>query len=292
MDALARLAKAHPRTAYPLSNLICCSGCGGAYIGSKSAQRDGSQKYYYRCHSKYRQDLLNRGVRCTNPSVRAEGLEAGVWEEVGKFLARPGLAVEKLRQQVAAESQRSSNNAADLKQLEKRRAVLVEARKRVLTQYGMGVFSDEEVRAEVTRIDAEIETLDHEMGERRNVVEMAQRLTIELDAAGRLLSELRGKLLEGTLDAEKRRMFLEILVAGITILPNGQAKATFRFDGDFTRGLQYAREVGAKRYGRACRLRSSPGAQRGPHPESDCENPPGACQVAADGSLLGGLVLD
>jgi site-specific DNA recombinase len=293
MDALARSAKAHPKRAYPLSNLIRCSGCGGAYIGSKSAQRDGSEKCYYRCHGRYRQDLLNRGVRCTNPSVRAEGLEEAIWEHVAGFLARPGRAIEQLREQVAAESQQSQDHSAEVRKLEKRRAALTEARRRVLSQYGAGLFSEEDIKAEVGRIDAEAAALERALEEKGNVIQMAARLTMELDWAGRLLGELREQLLDGTLDAEKKRKFVEALVSSIIIQPDGSAKATFRFDSDWERLRQYTRrEVSEQRHARACRLRPSPGGQRGPHPESDREHYAGTCQVAADGSLLGGLVVD
>jgi hypothetical protein len=160
---------------------------------------------------------------------------------------------------LAAESRESRNNTADLKQLEKRQAALVEARRRVLTQYGTGLFSDEDVKHEVSRIDAEIEVLERERAEKRNVVEMAERVTVELDWAGRLLGELRDQLLDGKLSAEKKRMFIQALVSSITILPNGEAKAVFRFDSHFQRMRQYTRRskavraVNDGRYGCPCR---------------------------------------
>jgi site-specific DNA recombinase len=258
MDVLARAAKAHPKRDYPLSGLVRCATCGGAYVGVTSTQRDGSEKSYYRCSTHYRVDCRLRGIKCANPSVRAAALEEPIWEFVGGFLARPADAVDQLKAQLAAESQQGRNRAADLKRLAQRRQELVEARKRVLTQFGAGLFSDDDVKAEVRRIDAETEALDRERDAMRNVVGMAERTTIQLDWAGRLLGELRGQLLEGKLDAEKKRKFMQALVAGITIAPDGSAKAVFRFDGDFNRFHDYARsrrvrEVTEQRYGHACR---------------------------------------
>jgi hypothetical protein len=51
---------------------------------------------------------------------------------------------------------------------------------------------------------------------------------------------------------------VEALVGGITITPDGKARAQFRFDGDFQRARQYARAeassaVNEQPYGRPCR---------------------------------------
>jgi site-specific DNA recombinase len=258
-DELARAAKAHPRRDYPLSSLVRCETCGRAYVGAPSLQRDGSKKYYYRCSSHYRSDLRMRGVKCTNPSVRAQALDEAIWEYVAAFLAQPGLALEQLEQQLAAESQEGQNHSAELRKLEKRREALVTNRKRVLRQYGEGVFTDEEVKEEVQRIEAEMATLDKEREARRNVVEMAARATIELDWAGRLLSELRGQLLDGTLSEEKKRTFVATLVSSITITASGEARTVFRFDSDWQRLRQYrrkraVREVSEQRLGHPCCL--------------------------------------
>jgi hypothetical protein len=74
---------------------------------------------------------------------------APIWEFVASFLARPGDAVKELETRLAAESQAGRDHAAVIRRLQKRRQELVTARKRVLSQYGAGVFSDDDIKAEV-----------------------------------------------------------------------------------------------------------------------------------------------
>jgi hypothetical protein len=81
-------------------------------------------------------------LRIAQPHAR--GLEEAIWAQVGGFLARSGLAVRELRQQLA------------------------EVRRRVLTQYGAGNFSDDEVRQEVESLGAEWAILDWEQEEKRS----------------------------------------------------------------------------------------------------------------------------
>jgi hypothetical protein len=159
---------------------------------------------------------------CESPSLHARGLEEAIWEHVGGFLARPGLAVRELRQQLAAEGVEGQTAEDDLRRLEKRRGGLAEVRRRVLSQYGAGNFSDDEVRQEVASLDAEWAILDWEREEKRSAKAHAASASLQLDWAGRLLGELRGQLLEGKLSFEKKRRFVEALVGGITITPEGR----------------------------------------------------------------------
>jgi hypothetical protein len=90
---------------------------------------------------------------------------------------------------------------------------------------------------------------------------MAERSALQLDWAGRLLSTLRDQLLDGTLDSEKKRKFVEALVSSITVRSDATASAVFGFDGGFTRQREYmrnraVREVSEERHEHARRYQT------------------------------------
>jgi len=173
-------------------------------------------------------------------------------------LARPGLAIEELRQQMEAEGRKGQTVADEIRLLDKRRRELVEERRRVLTQFGKAIFSDDDVLREVGRVDADLAVLDQEREAKRRVSANTESIALQLDWAGRVLGELRGQLLDGKLSPEKKRKFIQALVAEVVVMPDGKVKAKFRFDSDFDRARKWTRSrartaVYEQVYGHACR---------------------------------------
>jgi site-specific DNA recombinase len=230
MDALTRDRKSHRKRDYPLAGLVRCETCGRAYVGAIG---------YYRCSSHY--GKLRKTAKCASPGLRSQHLDDSVREYVGQFLARPGLAIEELRRQMEAEGLKGRTVADEIRLLDKRREELAEARRRVLTQFRKGIFSDDDVQREVGRVDAELAVLDQEREAKSKVSADAETVALELDWAGRLLGDLRGQLLDGKLSPEKKRKFIEALVAGVVITPDGKARVKFRFDSDFERARKWVR---------------------------------------------------
>jgi hypothetical protein len=72
------------------------------------------------------------------------------------------------------------------------------------------------------------------LAELRNISTERETRVLSLDWAGRLLGDLRAKLQAGELTFEKKRKFIETLVAGIKVTPvEGRelpaVEVTFRF---------------------------------------------------------------
>ena len=92
-----------------------------------------------------------------------------------------------------------------------------EARGRVLAQVGRGFFRDDELKKELLRIDQKAADEKKRLAELDEISLARETRVLSFDWAGRLVGDLRAKLLDGELTFEKKRKFVEILCAGSTV---------------------------------------------------------------------------
>jgi site-specific DNA recombinase len=86
----ARLEGRPPREAAPLRGLLWCGTCGRRLFLVATRGKGGRGRWrYYRCTS--RDPLYAREGRCPNREVRAEPLEAAVWDAIVGLLSAPEL---------------------------------------------------------------------------------------------------------------------------------------------------------------------------------------------------------
>jgi site-specific DNA recombinase len=236
----------HPKHKYLLRGLIRCQ-CGRTYIGVTAKQRNGTERAYYRCASKYTdRSIRDTCPRCSSPGLRGEALEAPVWDYVAGFLARPGMAIRQLKSQMAAEGDPGRRVREEIRRLENALQGKDKARGRVLAQVGEGLFRDGEIKKELQRIDEAAAGIKKHLAELRKISTEREGRVLSLDWAGRLLGDLRAKVQAGELTFEKKRKFVETLVAGITVKTPGSQKqpeieVTFRFDSDYERARKWGR---------------------------------------------------
>ncbi len=87
----ARLGPRRP--GHLLQGLTCCALCGYAFYGKTTRQRGKGHRLtdfrYYRCSGT---DAYRFGGEriCSNTQIRAESLEAEIWENVCKIVRNPG----------------------------------------------------------------------------------------------------------------------------------------------------------------------------------------------------------
>jgi site-specific DNA recombinase len=223
-----------PKYKYLLRGLIRCQ-CGRTYIGVTAKQRNGTVRAYYRCASLYADPSIRAIPHCTCPGLRGEVLEASVWDYVQGFLARPGLAIQELKNQMAAESDQSLTVKREISILEGRLLQKAEARQRVLAQVAEGLFQGDEIKVALRRIEDDAAGAQKRLAEFREISVNAETRVLALDWAGRLLGDLRAKV-KGQITFEKKRKFVETLVAGITVSGTKavpEVEVRFRFDSDF-----------------------------------------------------------
>ncbi len=235
-------ATAHSKNQYLLTGLIRCGLCGHCYIGMAVTRPNGRKQFYYRCGGRH----AFRGPaeqRCQAPSVPGAALEGYVWDRVAEFLMRPGLAIRELKAKMATESERGHRVEDEIRPLKLQLAKIPERRQEVLRLAGLKLFTDQEIREQVERTEAEKSEIEQRLAELGKVSAEAETCALQLDWAGRLLGDLHTKLCEGTLTFERKRQFVQTLVAGITVTriegKGTEIKVRFRFDSDFERTREW-----------------------------------------------------
>jgi site-specific DNA recombinase len=217
------LSMGHPKHRYLLRGLIRCQ-CGRTYIGVTAKQRNGTERAYYRCASKYAdRSVRDTCPRCSAPGLRLEALENSIWDYVaGEDIQR----LEKALQGRAAARMQVLDMASEV------------------DECGVPLFSPAEIKQKLRKIEEEAAGHEKQLASKRQISTVQETRVLALDWAGRLLGDLREKLLKGDLSFEVKRKFVETLVAGITVTTlSGSAlpkiEVTFRFDRDFKRAQEW-----------------------------------------------------
>src|SRR5215207_676627 len=131
---------------YLLSGLVKCAVCGFAYIGYSSTAR-GKKYYYYRCVDN-NTEKLPKGPPHRTSSLSAQWLEDLVWQDVRQFLEDPGEILERVQEQLRADSG-EEGKAEDLvrrrEDLAKRLAAKQSEKDRYVRLYVQGHISESEL---------------------------------------------------------------------------------------------------------------------------------------------------
>lgn len=87
LAANRKLSKKNAKRDYLLSGLIRCAHCHRGYSGTAKSYGNGREIRYYRCNSNLAGET--GGVPCPAKMIRADELEAVVWEQCRCYLANP-----------------------------------------------------------------------------------------------------------------------------------------------------------------------------------------------------------
>ena len=209
-----------PRNAkrnYLLRGLMFCEVCGRRYIGITTYK---GKNRYYKCGKQ----------GCPNRKVPGQLGEDMIWKDILGFIRDPGPVMEKLKQQMAADT---SNGVQDeLGEVEAALANLGEERQRILYLIRKGLVSDEEGDTQLLATGQERDTLTARKASLEARAKEKEVDFAHLSAAESSLTELRERA-ERADDATKRHV-VETLVKGITVqnTTNGELKLlpTYRFE--------------------------------------------------------------
>ena len=129
-----------------LQGLCVCAECGYT-IGRNSAKisRHKPRRHYYRCHGI---DSWRRaeGAVCDNPPVRADELDAAVWNEVLALLEDPQLIQSEINRRIAAAND-TAQTAQRIVSLRSELSRNKNQRSRLLDAYQAGLVTLDELRA-------------------------------------------------------------------------------------------------------------------------------------------------
>lgn len=141
------------RREYILKGLVECGLCGGKFYGDGSG-REG-RLCYYRCSNS---TSLKGGGKCQAKSVRAEIIEAMIWEDVCSFVLMDGPAFKRIEEALPAARGKLSPEEQPAR-LEKIIQAKETERKRIIGLYRRGIISSGDVRAQLDIIDREVKAV-------------------------------------------------------------------------------------------------------------------------------------
>jgi site-specific DNA recombinase len=197
-----------------LQGLAACADCGYGYYRT-STRTTNKKIYYYRCLGS--DDYRYQGGRvCANKPVRADYLDAVVWEHITGLLADPTLIHAEIDKRLTAA--RSSDPvvkqraALDLALAKTRASItrMIEAYQEQLVTLDELRSRMPDLRARETNLRSQLQALDTQIADRDAYLKLAENL-----------QDFLARLREGAQDAgiEERRRVLRLLVKNVLIGP-------------------------------------------------------------------------
>jgi len=136
---------------------VSCCNCSTAYVGDASISSTGSRYHYYACRKKKAtSDPLTKSLRC--PKIRASWLEELVWADVRTFLRDPGEVLQRVREQLAEDSE-GEDLEERLAALRRRLAAKHEEKGRYVKLYAQGHVDEEELEVHMADLKNQVENL-------------------------------------------------------------------------------------------------------------------------------------
>ncbi|WP_437911852.1 recombinase family protein [Sorangium sp. So ce302] len=220
-----QLSQRHARgQRYLLQGLVVCARCGYAFCGRSASKPSSSVIYrYYSCTSV--QAVRHGTARaCNNPSVRAEMLDAQVWDSVRQVLQEPERLEEEWLRRSAADGAAAD---AQLERAQAERWVVHHQRslKRLLDAYEAGAICLEELlpraerlREQIRRAEQAVKEAEDRLSQNAVLSAVVTRLQDFAERVGRGLEHL---------DWQGRRQLIRTLVARVEI-DEEQATVVYR----------------------------------------------------------------
>jgi site-specific DNA recombinase len=210
-----------------LQGLTVCVRCGYAYYGKTSPRSKvdrSARKYrHYRCAGTDGDRFGGKAV-CDNQSVKADRLEAAVWERVRAVLEAPeGVAAEHQRRLGVAQEPTAASE--DVARIERQIAALRRGTDRLIDAFTAGIIDRAEFEPRIAGLRARSAQLEAERQAVRDAREAERQLVLVLARLEDFAARVRDGL--DRIDWHGRRDLIRTLVRRIEIDGN-QVEVVFR----------------------------------------------------------------
>jgi site-specific DNA recombinase len=216
-----RFASRNTRVPSLMQGLAACASCGYGYYRTSTTTSSGKKIYYYRCLGS--DDYRYQGGRvCANKPVRADYVDAVVWDHIAGLLADPALIRAEIDKRL--ERARTSDPVTRKRgQLEQALANTTASIAAMVTAFSEQLITIDELRARMPTLRA------REAGLKDQVAALDARAA-DHDAYLKLAGDLEGFLARlrqnsATATTEERQRVLRAVVQDVLI---GPAKLTIR----------------------------------------------------------------
>ena len=202
---------------YLLRALVSCGECGLRLNGSRQRTTYKQRTYEYLYYSCSGTNALTRGrvEPCRSRRVRAERLDAVVWQALTDLLQHPDVIPRLHQSWVAAHDQQTSSRQAQHESLNRRQQRLDRQSQRLVDAYQHDIISLEELQRRRLTIVSELRQMDQERY--RLVRAEQQKLHWQqiVDHAG-CVRKLLGDHLDG-LSFEERQVVVQCLISRVVV---------------------------------------------------------------------------
>ena len=191
---------------YLLRSLIFCRECGSKYVGMTSGRKPWV-KQFYRCRSHISTSQI---PPCNGKAVRADLLEAAVWDHCSSFAENPSIVIDELRSVMLSKQDNQWELRLEAEALDASISARSQQRAKVINLHRKGIVSDAEAERELLALRSELEGLEQQRQELINAVGSAEDAEYRIVTAESMLKLVAEKILSA--DDEARR---EVAVAWI-----------------------------------------------------------------------------
>jgi site-specific DNA recombinase len=213
---------------YLLRSLIFCRECGSKYVGMTSGRKPWV-KQFYRCRSHISTSQI---APCNGKAVRADLLDAAVWDHCSSFAENPSIVIDELRSVMLSKQDNQWELRLEAKALDASISARSQQRAKVINLHRKGIVSDAEAERELLALRSELEGLEQHRQELLDALGSAEDAEYRIVTAESMLKLVAEKVLSA--DDEARR---EVAVAWIDRIEietvgagrEGRTKAHVRF---------------------------------------------------------------
>lgn len=213
---------------YLLRSLIFCRECGSKYVGMTSGRKPWV-KQFYRCRSHISTSQI---PPCNGKAVRADLLDAAVWDHCSSFAENPSIVIDELRSVMLSKQDNQWELRLEAKALDASISARSQQRAKVINLHRKGIVSDAEAERELLALRSELEGLEQQRQELLDALGSAEDAEYRIVTAESMLKLVAEKVLSA--DDEARR---EVAVAWIDRIEietvgagrEGRTKAHVRF---------------------------------------------------------------
>jgi site-specific DNA recombinase len=198
-----------------LRGLIRCETCGGTFVCAPMS----TGRYYYRCSGTL-EVAEPDGRRCNASFLRAETIEALVWDTCQEMLDHPEMIEQLEMDTLLALEERDANRAAEMQTLRHALGVQAAERDLILRQLRKGHLPEREADIHLDEIRSQEARLQAELSRFEDQRSLAAAHLQRIREAERVINACQ----ELTDTPERRRMALEALFQGMSVRTLGTGR--------------------------------------------------------------------
>lgn len=236
-----------------LLQTICkCAICRDYYMVTGRGGSNNSPQRYYFCGSRVSERARMENRKCGCPSVRAELLEARVWEEVRNIIFNPDLIIQRIEERAANDWVQGIQGQLDY--VEKELAQIEKERAKFEAAYRRDIYTLDEFEERMKDLRGKAQTLELNQAKLQARIAEAENADEQKKTVLQALKQLQATIgTEPDLPFDLKRKIITLLCENIWV---NTCEGTFTIEGEISGTFEFQSALRSPECG-WCRLRGS-----------------------------------